>query len=46
MAAAVAMLPSIDRRDCRLIMEERFSDRYLVNAFEEMYRNLTRLADF
>jgi glycosyltransferase involved in cell wall biosynthesis len=40
MAAAVSMLPRIDRRACRLIMEERFSDRSLVNSFEQMYREV------
>lgn len=40
MAAAVPMLSRIDRLTCRRIMEERFSDGYLVNAFEEMYRDI------
>jgi glycosyltransferase involved in cell wall biosynthesis len=40
MAAAVPMLARIDRRACRQIMEERFSDRSLVDAFERMYREV------
>jgi glycosyltransferase involved in cell wall biosynthesis len=42
MAAAVPLLPRIDRRTCRLIMEERFSDRYLVNAYEQVYRGMAQ----
>lgn len=42
MAATVPMLSRIDRRACRLIMEERFSDRSLVNSFEQIYWELVR----
>jgi len=44
MAAAVAKLPLIDRRACRLLMEECFSDTYLVNAFERIYWKVAKLA--
>ena len=40
MAAAAPMLSRIGRGACRLIMEERFSDRALVNSFEQMYREI------
>ena len=42
MAAAAGMLSAIDRRACRRIMEERFSDRALVDSFEQMYREMVR----
>ena len=40
LAAAVALLARIDRQACRRIMEDRFSDRYLVNAYEQVYREM------
>ena len=42
MAAAVSMLSRIDRRTCRLMMEQRFSDRSLVGAFENLYRQVAQ----
>jgi glycosyltransferase involved in cell wall biosynthesis len=40
MAAAVEQLSGIDRRACRRIMEEHFSDQALVKAFEQLYREV------
>lgn len=40
MVAAVAQIPFIDRRDCRRILEERFSDRAMVDGYEAAYRQL------
>lgn len=40
MACAVQRLEEIDRAACRRTMEERFSDRALVGAFEGLYMRL------
>lgn len=40
MARSVARLHEIDRRMCRRIMEERFSDTAVVNAYERLYFTL------
>ncbi|OFW11384.1 MAG: hypothetical protein A3H96_00325 [Acidobacteria bacterium RIFCSPLOWO2_02_FULL_67_36] len=40
MIAAVHRIPSIDRRACRQIMEERFSDRVMVDKYEALYLRL------
>jgi glycosyltransferase involved in cell wall biosynthesis len=40
MVAAVARIGTIDRRVCRIIMEERFSDRVMVDAYEKLYFRL------
>jgi glycosyltransferase involved in cell wall biosynthesis len=42
MAGAVRQLGRIDRRQCRLTMEERFSDRCLIDAYEGLYRSIAR----
>lgn len=38
MVSAVGCLSQIDRRDCRRIAEEKFSDRVIVEAYERLYR--------
>jgi glycosyltransferase involved in cell wall biosynthesis len=40
MVAAIGRLPEIDRRDCRRIAEEKFSDRVIVEAYERLYREV------
>jgi glycosyltransferase involved in cell wall biosynthesis len=40
MAAAVARIAEIDRRDCRRIAEDKFSDRVIVDCYERLYREL------
>lgn len=40
MVAAVGRLGEIDRRVCRRIAEEKFSDRVIVDAYERLYRQL------
>ncbi len=40
MVSAVGCLSQINRRDCRHIAEERFSDRVIVEAYERLYRRL------
>jgi hypothetical protein len=40
MTEVIRSLGEIDRRNCRRIMEERFSDRVLVDAFEGIYRKV------
>jgi glycosyltransferase involved in cell wall biosynthesis len=42
MVAAVGRLPEIDRRDCRRIAEEKFSDRVIVEAYERLYREVVK----
>lgn len=42
MAAAVARLNEIDRADCRLIMEEKFSDTAVIEAYENLYYKIAR----
>lgn len=42
MVAAVDRLPEIDRRDCRRIAEEKFSDRMIVEAYERLYREVVK----
>lgn len=40
MVAAIGRLPEIDRRNCRRIAEEKFSDRVIVEAYERLYREV------
>jgi glycosyltransferase involved in cell wall biosynthesis len=40
MAAAIASIETIDRRTCRAVMEERFSDRVMVAAYERIYKDM------
>jgi glycosyltransferase involved in cell wall biosynthesis len=40
MVAAVANLASIDRKQCRKIAEDKFSDRVVVQCYEKLYRRL------
>jgi glycosyltransferase involved in cell wall biosynthesis len=40
MLAAIDRLPEIDRRDCRRVAEEKFSDRVIVEAYERLYREV------
>jgi glycosyltransferase involved in cell wall biosynthesis len=40
MAAAVGRIATIDRKTCRRIMEERFSDHALVDSYERLYQEL------
>jgi glycosyltransferase involved in cell wall biosynthesis len=42
MVAAVDRLQEINRRDCRRIAEEKFSDRVIVEAYERLYREVVR----
>jgi glycosyltransferase involved in cell wall biosynthesis len=42
MAARVGAIQSIDRGICREIMEQRFSDRVMVDAYEALYRSIAR----
>ena len=42
MVRAVGRLPEIDRRDCRRIAEEKFSDRVIVEAYERLYREVVK----
>ena len=42
MVAAVRRLPEIDRRDCRRIAEQKFSDRVIVEAYERLYREVVK----
>lgn len=37
MVEAVGRITEIDRRTCRSVMEQRFSDRVMVDAFESLY---------
>jgi glycosyltransferase involved in cell wall biosynthesis len=38
MVSAVGRLAEVDRRDCRRVAEERFSDRVIVERYEALYR--------
>jgi len=40
MVRAVGCLPRIDRRNCRRIAEERFSDRVIVDGYERLYQRV------
>ena len=42
MVAAVGRLPEIDRRDCRRIADEKFSDHVIVEAYERLYREVVK----
>jgi glycosyltransferase involved in cell wall biosynthesis len=42
MVSGVGRLPEIDRRMCRRIAEDRFSDHVIVERYEHLYRELTR----
>ena len=44
MILAVGRLGEIDRRDCRRIAEEKFSDRVIVDCYERLYRELLQPA--
>lgn len=44
MVSAVGRLAGIDRRDCRRIAEDKFSDRAIVNCYERLYRALVQRA--
>lgn len=41
MVSAVERLPNISRRKCRILAEEKFSDRVIVDAYERLYWTLT-----
>ncbi len=45
MVAAVGRLPEIDRRDCRRIAEEKFSDRVIVEAYERLYGEVVKVRE-
>jgi len=40
MVDSVSVLAQIDRQECRQAMEERFSDRAMIDAYERIYRAL------
>lgn len=40
MATAVGRIAEIDRRECRRIAEDKFSDRVIVDCYERLYREL------
>jgi glycosyltransferase involved in cell wall biosynthesis len=40
MVSAVGRIREIDRRACRRIAEEKFSDRVIVDCYERLYRQL------
>ena len=42
MVSAVGSLAEIDRRDCRRIAEEKFSDRVIVDCYERLYYDLVQ----
>ena len=42
MVSAVGRLAEIDRRDCRRIAEDKFSDRVIVDCYEQLYRELVQ----
>jgi glycosyltransferase involved in cell wall biosynthesis len=44
MVSAVGCLSQINRHDCRHIAEEKFSDRVIVEAYEQLYRRLVSAA--
>jgi glycosyltransferase involved in cell wall biosynthesis len=43
MVSAVGRIAEIDRRACRRIAEEKFSDRVIVDCYERLYRELVPL---
>jgi glycosyltransferase involved in cell wall biosynthesis len=45
MAARVGAIQSINRGACREIMEHRFSDRVMVDAYEALYRSIARKSE-
>lgn len=45
MVGAVGRIAEIDRAACRRVMEELFSDRAMVDAYEALYRRLVRGRD-
>jgi glycosyltransferase involved in cell wall biosynthesis len=44
MVLSVGHIAEIDRRDCRRIAEEKFSDRVIVDCYERLYRELVQPA--
>ena len=40
MKKAVGRIAEIDRRECRRIAAEKFSDRVIVDCYERLYREL------
>jgi glycosyltransferase involved in cell wall biosynthesis len=42
MVSAVGRLAEIDRRNCRRIAEDKFSDRVIVDCYERLYRELVQ----
>lgn len=40
MATAVGRIAQIDRRECRRIAEDKFSDRVILDCYERLYREL------
>jgi glycosyltransferase involved in cell wall biosynthesis len=44
MVAAVARIPAIDRRQCRRILEERFSERAMIDGYLSAYVALMKAA--
>jgi glycosyltransferase involved in cell wall biosynthesis len=42
MVTAIDRLQAIDRRDCRRIAEDKFSDRVVVAAYEQLYRKMVK----
>jgi len=44
MVSAVHRLAEIDRRECRRIAEDKFSDRVIVDCYEGLYRELVQPA--
>jgi glycosyltransferase involved in cell wall biosynthesis len=44
MIAAVGRIAEIDRRDCRRIAEDKFSDRVIVDCYERLYHELVQRA--
>jgi glycosyltransferase involved in cell wall biosynthesis len=45
MVSAVRRLAEIDRRHCRRIAEDKFSDRVIVDCYERLYRELVQPAE-
>jgi len=43
MASAVGRIEEIDRRECRRIAEDRFSDHVIVDCYERLYRGLVHV---
>jgi glycosyltransferase involved in cell wall biosynthesis len=42
MVSAVGRLPEIDRRNCRRVAEEKFSDRVIVGRYEDIYHMILK----